>query len=209
MADSENSRILPLTTRRNVLSVGAAIVIAAATKEGNGTPHTFSENDTSLLTLWQEWDSAHRRRCELTVLQRQLERKLMEVADDPIVTLHVPGEEKPFCAMTVEEIEQAFPGTEAREAKNKAVEKLQSLQHKWDQTGWELGYTQACREEVIADKLEWELAEALWRSSANSLDGVVAKLHSMIEMQDPDALISENPVPILRSILADLMRLNT
>jgi hypothetical protein len=56
--------------------------------------------------------------------------------------------------------------------------------------------------------LEWELAEALWRSSANSLGGVVAKLHSMIEMQDPNAFITDNPVPMLRSILDDLMRIN-
>ena len=209
MADSENSRILPFKTRRNILSAGAAFVMAAATKQANGTPRTAPEHDTSLLTLWQEWDIAHRRRCELTALQRQLERKLIEVADDPIVTLHVPGEEKPFRAMTVEEIEQAFPGTEAREARNEAVERLQSLQHKWDQVGWELGYTQACKEEVIADKLEWELAEALWRSSANSLDGVVAKLHSMIEMQAPDASMSDNPVSMLRSILADVVRINT
>lgn len=209
MADSENSRILPFKTRRNILSAGAAFVMAAATKQANGTPRTAPEHDTSLLTLWQEWDIAHRRRCELTTLQRQLERKLIEVADDPIVTLHVPGEEKPFRAMTVEEIEQAFPGTEAREARNEAVERLQSLQHKWDQVGWELGYTQACKEEVIADKLEWELAEALWRSSANSLDGVVAKLHSMIEMQAPDAFMSDNPVSMLRSILADVVRINT
>lgn len=89
------------------------------------------------------------------------------------------------------------------------MERLQSLQHKWDQVGWELGYTQACKEEVIADKLEWELAEALWRSSANSLDGVVAKLHSMIEMQAPDAFMSDNPVSMLRSILADVVRINT
>ena len=209
MADSENSRILPFKTRRNILSAGAMFVIAAATKQAHGTPLTAPEDDTVLLALWREWNSTHRRRCELTALQRQLEAKLMEVADDPIVTLHVPGEEKPFRAMTVEEIEQAFPGTEAREAKNEAVEKLQSLQHKWDQTGRELGYTQACREEVIADKLEWELAEALWRSSANSLDGVVAKLHSMIEMQAPDAFMSDNPVSMLRSILADVVRINT
>ena len=209
MADSENSRILPFKTRRNILSAGAAFVIAAATKQAHGTPLTAPEDDTVLLALWREWNSTHRRRCELTALQRQLEAKLMEVADDPIVTLHVPGEEKPFRAMTVEEIEQAFPGTEAREAKNEAVEKLQSLQHKWDQVGWELGYTQACKEEVIADKLEWELAEALWRSSANSLDGVVAKLHSMIEMQAPDAFMSDNPVSMLRSILADVVRINT
>jgi hypothetical protein len=183
--------------------------MAAATKQADDTPLTVPEDDADLLALWRKWNNTHRRRCELTVLQRQLETKLMEAADDPIVTLHVPGEEKPFRAMTVEEIEQAFPGTEAREARNEAVERLQSLQHKWVLTGWELGYTQACKEEVIADKLEWELAEALWRSSANSLDGVVAKLHSMIEMQDPDAFISDNPVPMLRSILADLVRINT
>lgn len=183
--------------------------MAAATKQAHGTPHTAPEDDVGLLTLWQEWNSAHRRRCELTALQRQLERKLVEAADDPIVTLHVPGEEKPLRVMTVEEIEQAFPETEAREARNEAVKRLQSLQHKWDQTGWELGYTQACEEEMKTEKLEWRLANALWGSPANSLHGVVAKLHSMLEMEGPDTFVSNNPMPVLRSILADLVRINT
>lgn len=209
MADSENSRILPFKTRRNILSAGAALFMAAATKQASGTPRTPPESDASLLALWRKWNSAHQRRCELTALQRQLEAKLSEVTDKPLVAMHIPGEEMPLFVSSVEEIEQALPGAETVEARNTAVEQLRSLQHEWNITRWELGYTQACEEEVIADRLEWELAEALWQSSANSLDGVVAKLHSMIEMQDPNAFMTDNPVQMLRSILADLMRIGT
>lgn len=209
MADSENSRILPFKTRRNILSAGAAFFMAAATKQASGTPRTPPESDASLLALWRKWNSAHQRRCELTALQRQLEAKLSEVTDKPLVAMHIPGEEMPLFVSSVEEIEQALPGAETVEARNTAVEQLRSLQHEWNITRWELGYTQACEEEVIADRLEWELAEALWQSSAHSLDGVVAKLHSMIEMQDPNAFMTDTPVPMLRSILADLMRIGT
>lgn len=208
MADSENSRILPFKTRRNILSAGAALCMTAATKQSYGTSQTSPKDDAPLFALWREWNSAHQRRCELTALQRQLEIKLLDITDESMVAMHIPSAEVPLFASSVEEIEQALPGAATVEARNNAVERLRSLQHEWDITRWELGYTQACEEEVIADRLEWELAEALWRSSANSLGGVVAKLHSMIEMQDPNAFITDNPVPMLRSILDDLIRIN-
>jgi hypothetical protein len=208
MADSENSRILPLRTRRSILSAGAVSLMAAATKQAHGAPYIFPDNDDALLALWRHWNSVHHRRRELTFLQQQLETKLLEIAEEPMVALHVPGKQTPVFAFSVEEIERTLSGTGMVEARNQAMEKLRSLQQEWDRTGWELGYTQACEEEVKADRLEWELAETLWSRSANSLDGVVAKLHSMIEMAGPGAFINENPVPVLRSILTDLMRIN-
>lgn len=209
MVESENSRILRFKTRRNILSGGAAFAMTIATRQAHSTPHTSAENDAPLLALWREWSSAHRRRGELTAFLRKLETKLMEIAEEPMVALHIPGLEEPLFVSSAEEIEQAPPGMETAETRNKAVERLVSLQPEWGTTSWELGYTQTYEEEVKADKLEWELAEALWRSPANSLDGVVAKLHSMIEMEGPGAFINDNPMTVLHSILADLRRINT
>ncbi|EYR84211.1 Ti-type conjugative transfer system protein TraG [Shinella sp. DD12] len=165
MADSEDSRILPFKTRRNILSAGGAFVIAAATKQAYGMPHTPPENGASLLALWRDWNSAYRRRCELTALQRQLEAKLSEITDKPMVTTHLPGEEMPLFVSSVEEIEQALPGIEAVEARNTAVERRRSRQHEWNITRWELGYTQACKVEVIAGMA----GEAHWNEEAKAL----------------------------------------
>jgi hypothetical protein len=209
MADSENSRILPLRTRRSILSAGAASLMAAATKQVHAASDIPPDNDASLLALWRQWNSVHQRRCEWTLLQQRLETKLLEIAEEPMVALYIPGKETPVFASSVEEIERTLSGTGMVEARNQAIEKLRSLQQEWDRTGWELGYTQACEEEVKADRLEWELAETLWSRSANSLDGVAAKLHSMIEMAGPEGFMHDDPVRVLRSILADLRRINT
>lgn len=93
------------------------------------------------------------------------------------------------------------------EIKNNAIEELRSRQDEWDIKGWELGYNQACEEEVSADRMEWELAETLWSSSASSLLGVVAKLDCVIEMAGPDILLQEVPAKVLNSILNDLRRI--
>jgi hypothetical protein len=153
MADSENSRILPFKTRRNILSAGAALCMTAATKQSYGTSQTSPKDDAPLFALWREWNSAHQRRCELTALQRQLEIKLLDITDESMVAMHIPSAEMPLFASSVEEIEQAPPGAATVDARNNAVERLRSLQHEWDITRWELGYTQACEEEVIADRL--------------------------------------------------------
>lgn len=73
--------------------------------------------------------------------------------------------------------------------------------------GWELGYNQACEEEVMADRMEWELAETLWSISASSLLGVVAKIDCVIEMTGPDVFLQEIPAKVLRLVLSDLKRI--
>lgn len=209
MADSENSRILPITTRRNVLSAGATLAVAAIagpdTPPSGRPPHA----DAPLLSLWQDWNNAHLRRCALTARQRQLEAEHVDISTEPAVTLTIPGREQPFVARSVAEIEQALPFPEAADARNTALKQLRFLQQRSNTIRWELGYTQTCEEEVITDRLAWRLAEAVWNSPANSLDGVVAKLHSMIEMEGPEAFVNDNPIRVLRAILADLVRINS
>lgn len=208
MADSENSRFLPLKTRRSIISTGVISAIVMTTKHTHGGADDISpDNDEAVLGLWQRWYSVHRRRCKLTALQQRLETQLLIIAEEPVLTLHIPGRQKPVLVSSVEEIERTLWGMEVAEVRNQAIAKFRSLQQEWDLTAWELGYTQACEEEVKADRLEWELAETLWSSSANSLDGVAAKLHALVEMGDSGIFI-EASQPALRSILADLIRIN-
>jgi hypothetical protein len=210
MADSENSRILSLKTRRSVLLTAVMSAIAMTMKPRHSAGDDVSSgNDAAVLKLWRQWYSVHRRRCELTIRSQQLEAKLLEMAEQPVVALEVPGMTNLTFAFSIDEVERSLPGTEMAEARAEAIGKLKSIQQAWDIAGWELGYTQTCEEEVKADRLEWKLAEALWTCSANSLDGMMAKLHCIIEMQGPGSFINENPGPALRLMLADLMRINT
>lgn len=209
MADSENSRILPITTRRNILSAGATLAVAAMAGPSSAPSGASPHADAPLLSLWQDWNNAHRRRCALTARQRQLEAEHADISTEPAVTLTIPGREQPFVARSVAEIKQALPFPEAADAITRALKQLRFLQQRSNTIRWELGYTQTCKEEVITDRLAWRLAEALWNSPANSLDGVVAKLHSMIEMEGPEAFVNDNPIRVLRAILADLVRINS
>lgn len=55
---------------------------------------------------------------------------------------------------------------------------------------------------------EQSLVKALWDAPARSLVGMIAKLHSIVECEDPGDTLKMTPWPELRSILADLVHLN-
>ena len=206
MDDSKTSRTLPAMTRRKMLSTAATVVASTASIQAQSPNHLYAD-DAPLLALWREWKNIHQRRCELTVLQQNLETKLWQSTEIPMVALHIPGGAKPVLAHSPQEIKRLLPQADMVEIRNNAISELQSRQAEWDRKGWELGYNQACEEEVSADRMEWELAEALWSSSASSLLDVVAKLDCVLEMAGPDMFLQEIPVKVLRSILNELRRI--
>jgi hypothetical protein len=61
-------------------------------------------------------------------------------------------------------------------------------------------------EDEIAD-VEEALAKDLWSAAPQSVAGVAAKLHSVLEIEDPGSALKEAPWPELRTILADLVRI--
>ncbi len=208
MADSENSRILTLTTRRNLLAAASASLASIAVMPSWKASAAGINNDAALIALWNKWQSAHQRRYELCVRQQALETQLLQtVGSFPIVKLKIPGEEKFVCAYTVKEIESALPGTAMAKARKRAINKLQSLRKAWTAEDERIGYSRAYNEEISAIDIEWALANTLWETPAHSLDGVTAKLHSLIQTEDPGAQISDAPWPLLRSLLADLHRM--
>ncbi|MXN49415.1 hypothetical protein GR138_29920 [Shinella kummerowiae] len=72
----------------------------------------------------------------------------------------------------------------------------------------ELGYSRACQAEAEATDREQALVNALWNTPARSIAGIIAKLHSVIEYEDPGDTMKMTPWPELRSILTDLVRFN-
>ncbi|UPA26856.1 hypothetical protein [Shinella oryzae] len=123
------------------------------------------------------------------------------------MALHIPGREQAVFAHSSQEVERLLSRADLADMRSKAVEELRSQQAVWDMKGWELGYNQACEEEVKADRMEWELAETLWSISAGSLLGVVAKIDCVIEMTGPDVFLQEIPAKVLRLVLSDLKRM--
>jgi hypothetical protein len=69
-------------------------------------------------------------------------------------------------------------------------------------------YRSAKRDEMEAMDAEEALAKTLLATPASSMIGAIAKLHSVIETEDPGVGLEETPWPELRMILADLLRID-
>jgi hypothetical protein len=67
-------------------------------------------------------------------------------------------------------------------------------------------YSEAKQAEQAAFEIEDRLAEALWNTPANSLEGVAGKLFAVVKKGEPSEGSDEFPWPCLRSVLADLLR---
>ncbi|MDE1187870.1 MAG: hypothetical protein PW844_15515 [Pantoea sp.] len=92
------------------------------------------------------------------------------------------------------------------------VELMQSLRHRpgaqRDAIDQEVGYSRAYEAESEAADIEQAMARTLWETPAVSMAGTIAKLHSLIEMEDPGGSLRETPWPELRMVLADLLSIS-
>jgi hypothetical protein len=78
----------------------------------------------------------------------------------------------------------------------------------WEAADEEIGYSRARKAESEMMDQEQPLLKALWGTPARSIVGIIAKLHSVVETEDPGDSLKETPWPELRSILTDLVRLS-
>jgi len=65
--------------------------------------------------------------------------------------------------------------------------------------------SEAAESEITA--VEQALAKRLRKTVPSSFPGIAARLHAVLEMEDPGSALSEAPWPELRKILLDLIRL--
>jgi hypothetical protein len=163
-----------------------------------------------VISAWQTWHAALRRQAKLCERQQILEKKLLErVGGFPQVKLNVPHELEPVSVRAADEIDRLLPGRDVEATRNVAKSELLAVRNAWDAADEEMGYTTTYDAETKASERTVELAEALWNMQALAVPGIIAKLHCLIEMEDPGAGQNETPWPELRFILLDLLRLDT
>lgn len=70
-------------------------------------------------------------------------------------------------------------------------------------------YEKALEAEDRASAAEDHAAEALWRTPARSVAGATAKLHALGTKWQPSSTSEEEPWPQIRSVIADLLKIDT
>jgi hypothetical protein len=70
------------------------------------------------------------------------------------------------------------------------------------------GYSEALQEERRAFIIEDEVAETLWDTPAESIIGATAKLHAVVTKWQPSLISDEYPWPQIRSVIADLLKID-
>jgi hypothetical protein len=210
MVESRSIGISSSITRRNLLSVAVtSLTVPATPSSDTAVPGLDKIHNDPAVSRWREWNAAHRRRYELCIRQQKLETKLLAmVGSFPQLEVRIPGKDETIFVSTVAEINRLLPGPEMSGSRKQAKANLSARLRAWKTADAQIGYTLAYKAETEMVHTESKLAEALWCTPAQSMAGIIAKLHSVIETQDPGASLKEPPWPELRLVLADLLTMN-
>ncbi|MCY1668961.1 hypothetical protein [Rhizobium sp. SL86] len=209
MADSDNSRTLPVVTRRRLLSVSATWLAGLVGGVGEGLHFAGGRNDRAdpALMLWQEWWSVHELVEKLCRKQQRLETALIAAVGFPHVEIALPDKGCVVAAFSAEEIDRRFAGL-PEDAEEKATAVLADRQAAWDALDERLGYSRAKRAEEEAFALRAERLDGLFAMRACSVAGVAAKLHAVLAMGE-EGPADEFPWPQIRAAMTDLLSLTS
>lgn len=210
MADSDNSRTLPVVTRRRLLSTSAASL--AAVGHMNAAVNSKSDrpdgSDPTLM-LWQEWRAAHDQVEKFCRKQQRLETVLIAAVGFRHVDIAVPDQDCIVAAFTMEAIDRLFgDASESAEAKMQAKAVLAERQAVWDALDERVGYGRAKQAEEDAFEMRAERLNDLFSQPAHSVAGAAAKLHAVLTMGE-DSPGDEFPWPQIRAVLSDLIRFDS
>ncbi|MDQ0563720.1 hypothetical protein QO004_005536 [Rhizobium mesoamericanum] len=207
MADSDNNTTLPLVTRRKMLA-GTAIAMGA------WGPNAFAGNRIAaeassdpVLTLWHQWQHAHRLTESLCRQQQGHERQLAETVGFPFAIIQLSDGERvaAYSSEAIHDVLHLAPEEAAACAKAEAEFAAHKLQ--WDRADQEIGYSATVQAEREAGDRAEDLLDAMAATSATSLAGVAAKLDAVLREGNIWEDGSEFPWPLIRSVLDDLARL--
>ncbi|EKF61527.1 hypothetical protein QWE_03120 [Agrobacterium albertimagni AOL15] len=211
MADSDNSRTLPVVTRRRLLSASATWLAGQVGGVDVGLYFVYGRTNRGdpALMLWQEWWAAHQQVEKLCRRQQRLETALIDALGFPHVDIALPDQDYVVAAFSVEEIDRRFGDVPAdAEAKMRAQAVLAERQAVWDTLDERLGYSRAKQAEDEAFALRAERLNELFAKQAHSVAGVAAKLHAVLAMGE-DSPADEFPWPQIRAAMADLLNIRS
>lgn len=212
MADSENSKTLPAITRRKMLFATTAYLTALTDHTAHGASHPFDNQGSNaarnVLALWRTWYDAHEEGKRLCHQQQRLETEVLKSAGGfPIIRLEIPGEDQPVVVRTCQQIDTLLPGDAMSDVRKTAKTELAARLKKWNRADKQFGYSRTRQAETQMAGVEEASAKSLWEAPSYTTSDIIAKLHAIIETEDPGCHFKERPWPQLRMILADLVRI--
>lgn len=212
MADSENSRALPSITRRKMLFATTAYLTALTDHTVCGAAHPFDDQGNNapenVLALWRTWYDAHEEGKRLCHQQQRLETEVLKSAGGfPVITLEIPGEDKPVVVRTCQQIDTLLPCAAMAEARKTAKAELAARLKKWNRADKQFGYSRTRQVETQMAGVEEASAKFLWEAPSHTTLDIIAKLHAIIETEDPGSHFKERPWPQLRMVLAELVQI--
>ncbi|MEL4374256.1 hypothetical protein [Brucella cytisi] len=210
MADSENSTTVLQFTLGNLLQSVEPLRDAVLRDTSsmlmalNADLNDGSRSDP-VVSYWRQWRIIHARSNELCCLQQGLETKLLK----NIRSLPKAQQERISSRIfhSIDQIRRHHAGSEPVDVRENAKAEQQEPQNDWREVSDELDYQNAYRDHLQILDTEFELSETLFNTPAKTIEGIVAKLHCALEMRDPLGVEDDEPWPLLRSILFDLLRI--
>lgn len=212
MADSDNSRTLPVVTRRRLLSTSATwLTVQVANGDAAFHPETGRpDGGDPTLILWREWRAAHEQVEKFCRKQQRLETALIAAVGFPHVDIAVPNQKCVVAAYSMEEIDRRFgDASEKAEAKMRAKAVLAERQAAWDEMDERLGYSRAKRAEEDAFAERAERVKYLFSQPSDSVVGAAAKLHAVLSMAEEDGPCDEFPWLQIRAVMTELINLRS
>jgi hypothetical protein len=207
MVDSDNTTTLPYVTRRKMLS-GTAIAMGAWGSGALAFDTVIREASSDpVLTLWRQWQDAHRLTERLCRRQQGLERQLIRTVGFPFSVVRLSDGE-PVAAYSREAIRDVLRvAPEEASACAEAEAEFQAHKLRWDRADRDIGYSATVQAERDAADRASDLLDAMATTPATSLAGVTAKLEAVLRESNIWEDGSEFPWPHIRSALDDLARI--
>jgi len=141
-----------------------------------------------------------------TRIQRKLEGHVPAAAGGfPITTIVVSDQEEPVSVSSLAEIERLKPRLSSEQLEE-AKSELRRRRN-WKAADKKLAFSAALALEQKLSEQEEMLARIMWMASPGTLAKVIAKLHSLIAMENPGMKHQAPPWPQLRTIVGDLVHI--
>ncbi|KAA1183583.1 hypothetical protein FP026_05910 [Rhizobium tropici] len=210
MADSDDTTTLSSVTRRMLLTGTIAATAMWPFDYGADAAEALTCNAASdpALDLWQQWLTAHNETQRLWKIQLDLESRMVAAVGFPQVEITLPGEKEPVRAFSLEDIDRICGDASVHQAvRTQAIIAFRERQEAWDCLDHALGYSRAEKAEILSDRMEMKLADALMATPAATLAGVAGKLDAILRAGEYFDKCPEFPWLQVRAAMADLVRI--
>ena len=200
----------PFRKGRSFLADAAACIAATdPAREAGGTGKGACSADPAV-SVWRDWLAAHRLYRETCRRRQRLEAEMLgELGSFPRVKIALNEDGDFRWATTTKEIDRLLANPKREATRRKARSDLAARHAEWNEADRRIGYSRARKAEVEISTVDQAFARQLWQMQPQSAAGVAAKLHCLLEIEDPTSGLHQEPWPQLRAILSDLVRLGS